>query len=110
MKNPRRPFIVTRSDGHYWGYCDRCAFKVRNDHLKVEWTGLLVCDETVNGCYEARNEQDFVRGVPDRQSVFPARPYDTGNTTVDDTVLGYTEARCGLAHCNSSRCGSFYPS
>ena len=36
----------------------------------MEWTGLFVCNE----CYDVRNSQDFVRGVPDDQTVPIARP------------------------------------
>lgn len=102
-----RPFSFV-ADGHYWGYCDRCSFKVRNDHLKVEWTGLLCCDKTVNNCWEPRNEQDFVRGIPDRQTVFPVRDYDPGNMTIDYNATGFKEARSGIACSGCSRSGTYY--
>ena len=51
--------------------CDRCAAKRWNDELRKEWDGLMVCADT---CWEPRNAQDFVRGVPDRSSLPFARP------------------------------------
>lgn len=93
-----------RVDGHYWMYCQRCGFKTRNDHIKREWTGLLVCDSTVHNCFEERNIQDFVRGIPDKQSVFPASDYDTGAGYVGS----YTEAICGIAQCGSCFSGNWY--
>jgi hypothetical protein len=57
--------------GKWWMQCDRCGFKRKNDEMAKEWTGLMVCKDT---CYETRHPQDFVRGVPDKQSVSPTRP------------------------------------
>lgn len=54
--------------------CDRCGFKVKSNHLKLQWNGLMCCDSSVNNCWESRNPQDFVRGVPDNSSVTPSRP------------------------------------
>lgn len=45
--------------------CQRCGFKRHVSELRMEWTGLRVCKE----CWEARNVQEFVRGVPDKQQV-----------------------------------------
>jgi hypothetical protein len=50
--------------------CDRCGFKYRSDELKLEWTGLRVCDP----CFEQRHPQDFVRGRRDHQEVPWVRP------------------------------------
>lgn len=51
--------------------CDRCGFKRWNSELRKEWTGLMVCRDT---CWEARNAQDFVKGVPDKQNPPWVRP------------------------------------
>jgi len=32
--------------------CDRCRQSFDVSHIKEEWTGLFVCDEACNGCYE----------------------------------------------------------
>ncbi len=104
MLRPRRP-QGAKPDGHWWIYCQRCQFKVRNDHIKREWTGLFVCDETVHGCFEQRNEQDFVRGIPDKQSVFPANDNDPGSGFVGT----YTPAICLLGECGGCFCGNIPP-
>ena len=56
--------------------CDRCAEKFKGEELKREWSGFMVC----NSCYEPRNAQDFLRGVPDAK---PMPYYRPGN---DDVV------------------------
>lgn len=58
---------------HVNGICDRCGFKRKLSTLRKEWTGLRVCSE----CWEPRHPQDFVRGVPDNQSVPDPRPEPT---------------------------------
>lgn len=89
------------NNGTYNMICDRCGFKVKSNHMKKEWTGLMVCDHTVNDCWEERQPQDFVRGIPDRQSVNPARP--------DKFIFEiYTPANCNEALCGGSWCGNFY--
>lgn len=54
--------------------CMRCNFKTKIEHIKREWTGLLVCDETVNNCWEPRHPQDLLHSIPDKQSVNPVYP------------------------------------
>lgn len=57
-----------------WNYiCDRCGGKFLNHYSRLEWTGLRVCPP----CYEARNAQDKVKGVPDRQAPPWVRPEPT---------------------------------
>lgn len=51
--------------------CQRCAGQFKNYELRREWDNLWVC----HTCWEPRNPQDFVRGIPDRQSV----PWTTGD-------------------------------
>ncbi len=52
------------------GICMRCGFKFHVSQLRREWTGMRVCHGVgTNDCWEARNQQDFVRGVPDPQQV-----------------------------------------
>lgn len=52
------------------GICDRCGFEFPLSKLRKEWTGLKVCDAD----YDRRHPQEFVRGVPDNQSVPDPRP------------------------------------
>ena len=58
--------------GTYNGLCDRCGSKFKFSDLKLEWDGLYVC--TANGCWEARQPQDYVKGVRDDMVVPVSRP------------------------------------
>jgi hypothetical protein len=51
--------------------CDRCGSVRMNSELRKEWTGYMVCADT---CWEARNAQERVRGVADRQAPPWVRP------------------------------------
>ena len=67
--------------------CDRCGFERWNHQIRLEWNGLRVCADT---CWEPRHPQDFVRGVPDNQTLPWTRPepedvfLDVGDVTADD--------------------------
>lgn len=56
--------------GSYYRQCDRTGFPERSYHTKKEWQGLIVRERS----WEARQPQDFVRGVRDDQTVWEARP------------------------------------
>jgi hypothetical protein len=56
--------------GQFYRSDDRSGFTRRAERTRKEWTGLIV-DENL---WEARQPQDFVRGVPDDQTVPDARP------------------------------------
>lgn len=61
--------------GQHNAICDRCGFKYKSGQLRLEWTGLRVCDGVgTNRCYEPRHSQDGVRGKPDRQAPAWVRP------------------------------------
>lgn len=45
--------------------CQLCGFDFNRSQLRKTWRGTWVCPE----CWEPRNAQDFVRGVPDPQKV-----------------------------------------
>ena len=68
--------------GDWNAICDRCGFKFKASDLREEWDGLMVCKD----CWEPRQPQDLLRGIPDPQTVPWARPDDsTGQvTTVGD--------------------------
>jgi len=51
--------------------CQECYKKIKAQDAKRRWDHLLVCPE----CWEIRNPQDFVKGIPDNPSV----PFSTGN-------------------------------
>jgi len=61
--------------------CDRCGAKYKMEDLAKEWTGLMVCSP----CYEPRNRQDFLKGVPDGKPKEYSRPEAT-EVFVDTTV------------------------
>lgn len=50
--------------------CDVCGFLRKSSELRLRWDGLRVCQED----WEPRHPQDFVRGVPDSQSIPWSRP------------------------------------
>lgn len=49
---------------------DQSGFRVRAEDARIQWNGLLV--DKVR--WEARNPQDFVKGVWDNQNVDDPRP------------------------------------
>lgn len=55
----------------YNAICDRCGEKRKSNELRKEWTGFIVC---IDGCWEARHPQDFLRAKKDDQSVPWTRP------------------------------------
>jgi hypothetical protein len=54
---------------NFW--CQQCGRKLKADEGKKRWDGLWVGPE----CFEIRNPQDFVRGIPDNQGI----PWSTGD-------------------------------
>lgn len=70
-------------NGTYNGICDRCGSKFKFSDLKLEWDGLYVC--TSNGCWEARQPQDYVKGVRDDMSVPVSRP-EAGNSFIGPLI------------------------
>jgi hypothetical protein len=66
-RNSRNRYIK----GQWNVICDRCGFKRKISEVRLEWDNLLVC---IDKCWEARQPQDFVKGVPDMRPVPIARP------------------------------------
>jgi hypothetical protein len=56
--------------GSYNTVCDVCGFRFKADKLRKRWDGLMTCSKD----WEPRHPQDFLRGVPDKQSVPWTRP------------------------------------
>ena len=76
--------------GKWLVLCQRCGAKKVSDQVTKEWTGLLVCTER---CLDQRHPQDFVRSVPDDQSVPYSSP-EPADVYVDvtyDTEVGVQE-------------------
>lgn len=67
--------------GSFYRICDRTGFAIRAERTQREWNNLIV-DRRV---FEARQPQDFVRGVNDDQTVPFARPR-TPNPTVGNQL------------------------
>ena len=51
--------------------CQECYKKIKSTDAYFRWDNLWVCST----CWEIRNPQDFVRGIPDNSSI----PFSTGN-------------------------------
>ena len=72
--------------GDFLRVCDVCGGVYYASETRKQWNGLIVCEED----YETRNEQDFTRGVADRQRVPDPRPepadvfLSVGQITEDD--------------------------
>ena len=56
--------------GDWNAICDGCGAKLKASRLRKDWQGWMKCHQ----CWEPRHPQDFVRGIPDHQSVRDARP------------------------------------
>jgi len=56
--------------GSFYRICDRTGFAIRSERTRMEWNNLIVSDRV----WEARQPQDFVKGVNDSQNVPYARP------------------------------------
>lgn len=68
--------------GRPWASCDRCAFNLRLDELRDEWTGLRVCRD----CYDPRpRDLDPPRIYPEGLPIPGARP-DLGDTLGENTT------------------------
>lgn len=66
--------------------CDHCGMKRKASQCRMTWDNFFVCNE----CWSPRHPQDFVKGIPDDQSVPIARPdvvATMGTTTVKTTAL-----------------------
>lgn len=57
--------------GTHNAICQRCGGQFKAIELRMEWDYIWVCSL----CWEPRNPQDFVRGIPD--SISP--PWSTGD-------------------------------
>jgi len=56
--------------GNWKALCDSCGRIVKATELQKRWDGLMVDAR----CFELRQPQDFVRGVPDMQAPPFSRP------------------------------------
>ncbi|SRR5260221_13925914 len=63
--------------------CDRCGFKFKAENLKLEWDGLMVC----NDCWEIRHPQELIRPIQDQNKLPWTRPEAT-DVFINPTALG----------------------
>lgn len=52
-------------DGAWNFRCQECGKKLKSTEIRLRWDGFRVGPE----CWEIRNPQDFIRAIPDDQSV-----------------------------------------
>lgn len=73
--------------GDWNAICDRCGFKFKASELRLEWTGLRVCEDD----FELRHPQDFLRAKVDKINVPWVRkeaPESTPAATSTSEALG----------------------
>jgi hypothetical protein len=63
---PRNHLVL----GKWNAICDRCGLKYKNDELRAEWTGLMVCTP----CWEPRHPQTLINVPKDDPATPWARP------------------------------------
>ena len=56
--------------GDHNAWCDRCGFKFKASELVKTWEGFRCCKP----CDEPRNEQDFIRSMPEKPTPPWSRP------------------------------------
>ena len=71
----------------YWMICQRTGIKTRRSQMRKEWTGLWVRKTA----WEPRHPQDFIKSIPDNQSVTPSFP-DVQQTVGETTLYANVEA------------------
>lgn len=87
-------------EGSWNFYCQECGKKLKAAEGLHRWDNFWVGPE----CWEIRNPQDFIRGIPDNPSV----PWSTGNVPpifVSDAGTP-TENSAGSMQLNSYQLGS----
>lgn len=70
--------------GDYNATCYQCGFKRKASQMEKNWQGYYVCPEH----NEPRQTQDFVRGIPDHQTVPWAQPMPATVYTYTNAVIG----------------------
>lgn len=71
--------------GDWNALCQRCGLRHKASELKLEWTGLHVCDE----CWEERHPLDFLRARVDKIWVPWVSPNDNPSTTTTTSAGEY---------------------
>lgn len=71
--------------GDFNAVCYQCGWKRKASQMEKNWQGYYVCPEH----NEPRQTQDFVRAIPDNQTVPWAQPMPA-------TIYTYTNAQIGI--------------
>lgn len=69
--------------GDWNAVCGECGKKFKASMLKHHWQGYYVCPR----CWEPRQPQDFVRAMPDLQTVPWAQPVPIDTFTFGDALI-----------------------
>lgn len=88
--------------GRWSALCDRCGFRFHSDELKLEWDGLRVC---IDGCWEQRNPQDFLR-VPPEEIVPPWTRPEPEDGFLNICYLWARSAYAGLGEAGCMQAGN----
>lgn len=91
------------SNGDWNAVCYECGRKRKASTLLKNWQGYFVCPEH----WEARQPQDFARGVQDVQTVPWSQPYN--DTFLPNCTLSSRGAMPGLAGPGCSIPGTYFP-
>lgn len=86
--------------------CFRCGKKAKASQSRKQWQGYYVCDRP--GCFEPRQPQDFVRGLPDIQAPPWVQP-PSGDIFVTTCSPSGVQAVPGLATAGCMIPSSFNP-
>lgn len=76
--HPRNPGYIP---GNPWVECEVCGLEYRQSQMRIRWDGYIVCPAD----FEFRNPQDFVRAVPDDNSIKGIQ-----NPPGEDSFISYT--------------------
>lgn len=73
--------------GEWNACCDQCGRVFKSGKLMPRWDNAMVCRQ----CWEPRQPQDLIRGIPDNMSVPWSRPWNpifVGSDTPPGSPLG----------------------
>jgi len=65
--------------GEWNAACDQCGRVFKSGQMRLRWDNARVC----SACWEPRQPQDFVKGIPDNMSVPWARPWVPNFGTIE---------------------------
>lgn len=74
--------------GDHNAVCYECGAKFKFSQLRKHWQGYYVCPQH----WEPRQPQDFVRGVPDNQTVAVSQPWPAVDTFIGICTINGSSA------------------